>query len=460
MQTSTKDIFQQYPEDYRSYAISQLDPFHDTSYVVRGAPTDQIGTSVVITQSKDFKISCSDFGITPAEGTFWDFHTAILPLSNRLRSYAGVQTGPNTYVADTVTGTESLFTTLDQFTVSACAAGSTTFTPNAAGSSPTFIGVSTDLHTYTSAGVTFPNQRLQRVIGQSFEVVDETPDFYKQGSATIYRKNSNTTARRNRFFWNTPSGTNAARTNIADSCASPPNRLEDAVLLPGSVTWPAKEGAYVIARSTVEEVPFVKPSGTVAQLVGPPIPSDITAKNCFFSRDSYNASTTSTVDDYYDSSVNLTPYDISGAYFSGLSTLYGVFRIRTKLMIEILPEPYDNSLISISTPTLPPHSLFEDHLREVIRLLPHGIRQTDNPSGEWWKFVKKIVKTAGKVLRGPVGQAIQKATGTEDLVKASTNLVNAAGNLMKGSKQNQKSQVKASAKTAPTKRTSSRMSPS
>lgn len=450
MQNSTKDIFQQYPEDYRSYAISQLDPFHDTSYVVRGAPTDQIGTSVVITQTKDFKISCTDFGITPAEGTFWDFHTAILPLSNRMRAYSAVQTGPNVYTADTVAGSESQYVTMDQFTVSACTAGSSTFTPNIAGSSNTFIGVSTDLHTYTSAGVTFVNQRLQRVIGMSFEIVDETPDFYKQGSATIYRKNSNTTHRRNLFQYNDPTGTNRAYNDYFDSCASPPNRLEDAVLLPGSVTWAAKEGAYVIARSTVEEIPFSKPSQRQTQLVGPPVPDSITAENCFIYRDGINTKTSNTIMGYYDSSVDLLPYDISGAYFSGLSTLYGVFRIRTKLMIEILPEPYDNSLISISTPTLPPNSLFDDHLREVIRLLPHGIRQTDNPSGEWWRFVKKVVKTAGKMLNSPVGKAIQQVTGTEPIVKAVSNLQEATRNLIEEKKRGKpKKLARPSAKEAP-----------
>jgi hypothetical protein len=284
----------------------------------------------------------------------------------------------------------------------------------------------------------------------SFEVVDETPDFYKQGSATVYRKNSNSTSRRNLFKWNRPDGTNYAGNFLYDSCASPPNRLEDAVLLPGSTTWAAKEGAYVIGRTTVEEVPFKKPSLQFVQLVGPPVPDSLTAKNCFHYRDAINSTTSTSITDYYDSSVTLLPYDISGAYFSGVSTLYGVFRIRTKLLIEILPEPYDNSLISISTPTLPPHSLFEDHLREVIRLLPHGIRQTDNPSGEWWKFVKKIIKTAGKVLKSPVGQAIQKVTGTEDLVKATTNLANAVERtVMKGGKQNQKKSVTAKPRAPP-----------
>jgi hypothetical protein len=114
-----------------------------------------------------------------------------------------------------------------------------------------------------------------------------------------------------------------------------------------------------------------------------------------------------------DSFNSIVPYNMTGAYFTGLSGQYATLRLRTKFIYEILPDPQDTSLIPLATPTVPRNYDFETLLEKVISEIPYGVPQTMNPKGEFWGMILKTTKKVGqqaiKAAQSPLVQGLASA---------------------------------------------------
>lgn len=387
-----KTIFERFTQAEQAFAISQLDPYHDTPYRLTGAPSDQNSDSVIITVNQEIVLTAASFGLPTAPGGKWDMHVAALPVLQQATYYSSRNSQSTFYTAGG-SADESPFMSLWPLTVSANASGLQTFVYDVG--DPAFVGIGTTIPGYqptTASVLTMP--RNMRQIGASFEVVDESPTLYQQGAVTVYQRPSCINDSCNIGCQATQNGgtANVARVLNVDAFIGPPNRISQATILPSSKTWKAKDGAYVISRSTTFASPFYKPDTNSVAMLSPIDPIIPTSKNSYFPRELFNAFGAPGSLAWYDSFNAVLPFNVAGAYFTGLNSEFGTYRIRSKLIYEIIPDPADTSLVTLATPTLPRNSIFEDLLAEAISKLPPGVPQSWNPKGEAWKQVLRAVK--------------------------------------------------------------------
>lgn len=390
-----KTKFSIFSPDEQAFALSLLDPFHDTPYRLTGAPSDQFCQSVVLTVNQELVVSSADFGVTPDPGAKWDLHVSALPILRQTNAYPMARTNTNRYECP-AGASESYFQMLYPICASANYAGFPTFN-----SGTTTVGISTDLPYFNSNNaVTFKDPRAMRVIGVSFEVVDETPQLYKQGSVTVYTRNSCHTnpALVDVGFIPNGSTTYTTRSVNMSTFSAPPNRIQQATIIPDSKTWMASEGAYVVSKPTTLAPPFFRPGITNLAMIGSTDPIVGTLQNSYFSREGLNSVVSPSTTGFNDDVSWILPFNTSGAYFSGLNCEFGVFRIRSKINYEIIPDPTDTALISQATPTLVRNPEFETLLSRTLSVMPAGWPQSENPhGGVWRKVAKAIGSTAGIV---------------------------------------------------------------
>lgn len=439
-------LFSQFSVAEQNYAISQLDPFHDVPYRLTGAPSDQNTESIVMIVNREMVVDASDFGISTAAGVKWDLHVTALPLLNQASFYTGFLSS-SSRISCSGTVTESGYKQLYPISIHGVLNGSGTFLDNQ-GSTQTaaILGLDNTVSGYLSgpASTVFVPRKM-RVIGNSFEVVDESPTLYQQGSVTVYQVPSNC---QESTAWGVRAVAAGAvnqsdKSLMLDIFNGPPNYLAEATILPNSKTWKAKEGAYVISRKSVDCVPFKRPGCSSQALISAPDRYNTAIRNCFVSREWYNASFESSDPNFFDSFNMLTYHNTCGAYFSGLNAEFGAFRIRWKAIYEILPDPDDESLIPLVTPTLPRNPVFERLLDESVSRLPPGVPQTSNPKGEFWKTVLGIVKKVAQgtakvapVVSAVTGLPVAPITGVAEGV---SNVISEIENLKKSKKKKKKS---------------------
>jgi hypothetical protein len=389
-------IFREFSEAEQAYATSLLDPFHDSPYRLTGAPSDQLSNSTVLTVNQELVVGAGDFGLPITSGNKWDLHVSSIPLLRSSNSYLVRHMEANRYQGSG-TVSESKFEPLFPITASANTTGLTTFTDVSEN-----LGITTDLCYFSSnSAVAWQDLRTMRVIGQSFEVVDETPQLYKQGSVTVYTRASAET--KNRLIQAqlvvTGGVSVISQSQNADTFNCPPNRIQQATIIPNGKTWMAEKGAYVVAKPANTAPPFFRPG--IAQYLGvnPTDNSDSLSYNCWLAREGTNSVYNPNLSAYSNDANAVLPFNTCGAYFTGLNSEFGVFRIRSKINYEIIPDPSDTALISLSTPTLPRNPKFEAILSELLSKLPAGYPQVDNPGGEVWRAIRKTAGTLRTVAK-------------------------------------------------------------
>jgi len=249
-------LIQSFTADEQAYIISQLDPFHDDPYRLTGAPSEQNASSVVLTVKKEVVLTAADFGLPTTAGSKWDFHVASLPLTELVSAYPTRMDNPASYIGRTTDTEDSTFFLLP-IAASAASTGGKTFSVGATGGAP-LKGLASDATRFTPSGGT-PTPRTLRVISQAFEVVDESPEIYRQGAVCVYERPTSASLQRSRVTA-VPAGDVAVSSSRMEAMLSdgPPNSIQQATILGSSKTWKASEGAYVIGR-TCGDNPFKKP---------------------------------------------------------------------------------------------------------------------------------------------------------------------------------------------------------
>lgn len=413
------------PEGYDEYLKVCLDPYHDSSIRFEGAPTSRNAQTVTLCLNQEVTYSAADFGITT--GDQWDAHFAMYPFIQAMDVLAGKETDGSTgFLNFGATPVPRLY----PMSVHGVPNGDPTFmTTDYNIDIPNIQGLSNDALARYATGQTStngPGRRALRIVGEAFEVVDESPDIYSQGAVTVYRYPLDVTPA-NRivrhayagFGTNTinpfgpstdpfPGGVLSRSINCYD-LRCPPSNTSVAVLVPGSKTWRAKEGAYVIGTQYASEVPFKTLDNSDFIFTGytPTAGSAATGGSARYSfgstslTQSYQGGAPTILDtpDYsvYPNVNAAYPFNLSGAYFTGLSRQYASLRLRYRIYAEILADPGDNTLAPLASPALPYEQLLQEFCMRVIANQEAGVPQTMNPKGEKWRQVLKSIAHVAKV---------------------------------------------------------------
>lgn len=455
------------PEGYANYLKVSLDPYHDKTIRFEGAPTSRNSSSICLVLNQEMTIAADDFpGIT--EPT-WDAHFTMYPFINPVNCYLSDE--HNYFIQPDATTTAIMRPLgvhgVNSGTPTYSGVTGSTLAPNMRG-----FDLST-LQNYITGNPTVdgPGRRMLRIVGESFEVIDESPEIYQQGAVTCYRYPLDVTPQNIMIQgtelahsrWTIDGFTTASNVTIrqmlnCNSLKAPPINIASAVLIPGSETWRAREGSYVVGTQYENEVPFRTLDSTPVTFCGY---APQTTPN-WGPLGYYSLTNTQATSQTYQAGDSITgtvlpellvqnavfPFNMSGAYFTGLSAQYAVLRLRYRAYVEVLTDPADNVLSPLSSPTLPFNQNLVEFCMKVIAKEPAGVPQTWNPAGEKWK---KILHTIGSVAE-TIGPALDMVSPELSI------LVGSGGRLLKNATrqkkkknnpQTQKVQVKPGPSSAP-----------
>jgi len=388
---------------YDEYLKVCLDPYHDSSIRFEGAPTSRNAPTVTLCLNQERTYTASDFGIVTPQ---WDAHFAMYPF---IRSVGLLSANEYQYTTTLLSFGTPDTPRMFPMSVHGVPAGKDTYmTSDYNIDIPQIFGLDNDaLVSYvtgssTGASANGPGRRMLRIVGESFEVVDESPDLYQQGACTVYRYpidvtpanrvvrhayGDNTTNALNPFGPNTGvwAGGVLSRSINCYDLRAPPSNTAVAVLINGAKTWKAKDGAYVVGTQYASEVPFKTLDNTDMLFTGytPTAGDSVTGVNT-----RYSFGSTSILQTYqggsnilnpdYDPAPQLNaayPFNLSGAYFTGLSSQYATLRLRYRVYVEILADPGDNTLAPLASPSLPYEQLLQEFCMKVIAQEEAGVPQ-------------------------------------------------------------------------------------
>lgn len=240
-----------------------------------------------------------------------------------------------------------------------------------------------------------------RVVGVGFEAHNTTAQLQIQGAVAVYRQNQLSVS---------PSLFLGCSEIAADTQTSygfsgvplryPPLNTEEALLLPGSRQWDAKEGCYCVAAFNDAEnpakpiqpiLPVILASG-VDELEGVgatslinfvrPIPGTLTL----------NPNMSAAV------SMRVHPLHQSGAIFTGLSN-QSTLTINMNVFYESFPGLAEQEILPLARPSceFDPDAL--DLFERILQQLPVGVQVKENGLGDWFLgAVRDAAPYLGKVL--------------------------------------------------------------
>lgn len=400
----------------KEWLTMALDPFHDTTMRPSGYPDQRTAPTVVYVHREQYTIRAP---VSVGSGN-WDCHVFTscvdgMTANNLLRASTidnrGLHNGTVGGTGDRSLGIVNIHS------------------GNADGTSNANLGLTPDQTTavpgnrtfysfYAPTGISDVNLGAQnlnanwRCIGLAYEVANTTAPLYASGSVTSYRTGwgRETSAIQNRVpVAGTSPLTNIDLGSMFQTATGVPENLNVAAALPSSVTWPAIEGAYVVAGMESSDCPFQSliPSST-ALLVQPT--SAATAGSYF---------TLWTTNDYPPpASAGLmggnsgglmalqNNFGVSGSYFAGLSA-QTVLTVTVKHIYEVIPNPY-TATIDLITPSAAYDPAALALYAKIIDQLPPAVPLSWNASGYWYTTVLQAARRHAHLLR-PISAAVKMA---------------------------------------------------
>jgi len=267
-----------------------------------------------------------------------------------------------------------------------------------------------------------------RVVGLGFEVIDTTSELNKQGRVICWRQsNASATSSKSTAVIRSVAGTQVDCITSVSPIMEPPSNGSDAMLLPGSRQWEAKDGCYVV-------VPFVGQDNPPT-LVNYDVPMTMLAPaaDSTFNQPSGVTNTTqvlvptpklgSHAGDFPSEPAKIYPLHMAGAYFQGLNPL-STLSITLNVYLETFPTVAQKDLVVLATPSAEYDPVALQMFSHALTQLPVGVPAGFNSFGDW--FID-TVSTLSDWLTVPLG-AVSPALGAG---------VAAAGALAKGYRKTQ-----------------------
>ncbi len=280
-----------------------------------------------------------------------------------------------------------------------------------------------------AASLTLADDILQgsnRLIGAGYEVHDTTAELYKQGAVCNYMMH-NVPKDASLFVAlgtaNAPPTANyIANAFNGTSFRSIPRNTAEALLIPGSNEWAAKDGVYSVCRfAGVENPPFTVDYNLPVLFETDDIPSSRGSGPNFYP-DYPNTSQVIFPTKALDTNLGQSPawksfpIHTSGSIFTGLAESASL-RLNFNCIVENFPGPRDTKDLSIARPS----ASFDPRCLEIyshtLCHAPVAVPVGENPLGEWFMdVVSKVGNFLGNMpgIPGLIGKA---AAGISETMK-------------------------------------------
>lgn len=374
-------------EQGKEWLIAAFDPFHDRDLDVQGYPDQVNANSLCQCLTLTAQISCP---ATITTGT-WDCHIVDWPFLGP----AGAKPNCTSWTPGAASGSvcPGVFLQGSTTILSGSFGGLGVYTyPTGAANTNVFSGTNSSQLNLTPA-ISDLNTPY-RVIGKGFEVYNTTPDLYKSGAVVVYSQpvsdfNSASTAVLSQN--STVSINGSAAVNLMDA---PPQNPTEALRLPNSRQWDAREGCYVISKINNCEIkrhlgnwtqPMYYENGpTDALMYGP-------AFGVVVPTGGQTSQYMSLTDQ------NWTNFDQDGAYFSGLS-IQSTLTINYRLFVEVFPSS-SNALANYAHPSPRYDDVALKLYDELIYRAPVGVEVKFNGLGDWFMDgIKAVADVAAPIM--------------------------------------------------------------
>jgi len=356
----------------RDWLISAVDPYHDSPLNVSGYPDTNEAASVV----QVVKLSTTLAAPSGVSGN-WDAHIHQFPwlgsaLNTSTQFLQGSDSG-NVFLIGT--GANPSGSSWNGLSVDRVASGNATYA---------YAGT-TVTNPFTTQLTPYLSNEF-RVIGMGFEVINTTSELNIQGLVTSYRQpmpdlDCAKTILVNNWTSNAPSGGgNYGYMDVLRSVPPPPS-TNAAMLLEGTRQWKAKEGCYVVPTMNSSEVPTGTNNCSLILTSNPGDPNYAMISQPSVSITyTYESGTLGLLSAF---ETNVTKFNHSGAYFSGLSNTT-TLQLNAIYIIERFPTNQETDLVVLAKPSCRNDSAALELYSEVIRTMPTGVPQRMNGLGEWF----------------------------------------------------------------------------
>jgi hypothetical protein len=367
----------------RTWLTEALDPFHDNMISPVGYPDTTASASVVQVVKQSYQIASP---LTASPTANWDCQVVMMPWVNsvNMNSVTASVSGGNYLYQSSLAATST--------------AGGIQVLTAASGTNLSIGQLTTQAGVSLNQSNTVPAQYLQgnqRIVAMAMEITNTTSDLNRQGLVTLYRipvpQNDDGT-------------TFTIRQNLTTDTSSylgsadgvfipfPPINIAAAQLFAGTKAWNAELGTYQVAAFNTPDVPAQGLSYTM------PILYNVSATDPQVVAPLFTQSGA----DAHPSSVGVamappvcwTEFDMSGAYFTGLSGAT-TLTVNYIMYIERFPTQDDLDLI-VSAKRSPEYDIKALEAYSIIaQSLPVGVPFAENGLGDWFK---SAVNTASEYL--------------------------------------------------------------
>lgn len=283
-----------------------------------------------------------------------------------------------------------------------------------------------------------------RVLGVAFEVLNLTPEMYKTGEMTCYRRNTcfdreAVQAHFRVYHAGTPAY--AATTLSTRHVATPPNQVSYVYNLPNTRTFLAKDGCYCTGVMDLQQLSeFTNPHEQVAIVArydpGHAISQPVTTNCYIYPYDAAYISnkdlSTSTTDGSYRGIewIPTSALQTQGVFITGLNE-WARFKLRMRVLFETIPSELSSDLVlAKASAEYDPKAL--ELYAKIVRILPAGVPQTMNDMGAWFASVMDILAKIAVPLGGLISTGVtgSPAPGIA-IASAGVNLWNNLGSGLK-----------------------------
>lgn len=221
-----------------------------------------------------------------------------------------------------------------------------------------------------------------KIIGMGIEVINTTSELYLQGLVTSVRMNQ--PVDETCFAAFLPLGGGGFNLASASFIRRTPKNLSEALLIPGSVQWHAKEGSYSTVTMRPGKSSQISPVRPV--LLNNDFSSAVTTDTgCYVPRQ-VPRTVWGNATAVCSANACIQPMNSSVNMYTGLSDSTSL-TLRVRFIIERFPSVSESEILPLVTPTAPFDPLAIELYEKVVARFPPAVMYKENPAGEWWKRV-------------------------------------------------------------------------
>lgn len=394
-----------FPEDSENWLIAALDPYHDYQYEVEGLPDERTAPSVVQIHNQSYtlsKPSSAGSGNWDASILFSGFNNCITAASESVISE--MITVPKSSVHWFSKG--ALVANINNF-------GSLNLWAGAAGTTMSTGSPITSGDTYFQLGSVLKTDRC-RLIGVAFEVTNTTAEIYRQGSITTAMLPDNACDSHNINYHaaNVNNDTHVqADRGLVQACT-----LQPLLAVPGSSTWAAAEGVYVVPRMTMVPRDIYSFAYVPGLSAGAGSPSRVPI---LYGTDGKTATPepsglyTDTIDQAVFAPMAPNGFSPIQCWFSGLSN-QSTLTVTYRTIVEYFPA-LTSSLLPLATPS----PVFDPKVlacySAVAARAPYAVPVDQNAAGDYFRKILQVLGTGLNLISPTFGAYAPLAQGASQL---------------------------------------------